>query len=152
MGCRVPSRSGFTLLELTAVVVLMGIVAAAVVPGFARRSDETVRRKLVAELIDLDARARLNASSSDACFLAMERTTNRILLTVIRTDESTVLDQVEIPDGILVALLSDENAVGFDQSGHTDPYGYEISAGNRVTRIRFHGLTGWYEIEFGGDE
>jgi len=150
MTCGTPSRHGYTLLELTAVVVLMAMVTAAVVPGLARRSDESARTQLVAGLIELDARARLNASRNDACLVSIDEDADQILLTILRGKESIVLDQVQIPDGVLVSLSAEGTAIGFDYAGHSDAYGYEIVMDNRITRIGFNGLTGWYEIEDGG--
>jgi len=152
MACRSQSRTGFTLLELTAVVVLIAMVAAAVVPGLARGSIESARRQLVAGLIDLDARARLNASRNDACFLSVDEDTNQIVLMIVEGSETFTLDRVEIPEGVSVGLVSDGAEISFDQAGHAETYGYEISIDAHITRIRFNGLTGWYEIEEGGEQ
>lgn len=152
MRAKTSIQSGFTLLELTAVVVLLALVTAAVVPGLARRSDSAARAGLIAGLIDLDARARLNAPRNDVCFLTIDEQENQITLTVFQETEAVVLGRVEIPNGVLVRFHEAEPAISFDRSGYTGAYGYEIHAGTQTLTIWFNGLTGWHVIEEGGSE
>lgn len=142
---------GFTLLELTAVVCLSAIAFAALVPNLVRRSDAAANDRLIMELIDLDARARLNAPRHGACSLTVDVQKNLVVLTGIQVAESVVLGLVSIPDRVVVALDDSRSAISFDQSGHTTPYGYEIQSRSAYHRVRFNGHTGWHVQDQEGD-
>ena len=140
---------GFTLIEMLVVVVLMGMIAASIIPNLAGTTRRTQTDKLIADLIDLDAKARVLAGQHQACYFEVEDAKGQIMLSVI--DEQVELVQtIEISEFATIVL--DQNAeqgravMTFNRLGHTSNYGYTIAVDETMIRIAFNGLTGWHEV------
>jgi prepilin-type N-terminal cleavage/methylation domain-containing protein len=137
---------GFTLIEIAAVVFLLALVMSALIPSIAKRSDQAERARLIAELIDLDARARLLAQRHDDCFIRFQESGSVIVLTVVEENTSTILQRVDIPARITLSFSTGVNAAAFDHAGHTAGYSYSFKDVSVSTTIRLNGLTGWHEL------
>lgn len=150
MTRRAPSTRAlaFTLIETIAVVVLMAIVTAALLPAFARRSDQTNEADLVARLITLDQQARIAAPRHDACFLEVDPQKQLIRLVAVDNDRSIELTRAAFPAQTEARLAESAERVGFSGVGRSSNYEYRIVRNAReLARLRFNGLTGWYELE-----
>ena len=145
----VARRRGFTLVEMLVVLVLMGMIAASIVPNLAGATRRTQTDKFIADLIDLDAKARVLAGRHQVCYFEVEETKNQITLSVF--DEQVELVQtIEIPEFATVMLDQntgqDRMVKTFDRLGQASDYGYTITVEKTTIRIVFNGLTGWHEV------
>jgi len=142
-------RLAFTLVEMLVVLVLMGMIAAAIAPNLAGTTQRTQLDQLIAELIDLDAQARVASSAHMACYIEYDDFQEQIVLRVI--DEQAVdVQTIDIPGFVTVELEknSEQGApvVVFDRLGHTSDYSYTIILEEAMIRLSVNGLTGWHEI------
>lgn len=140
---------GFTLVEMLVVLVLIGMIAASITPNLAGTTRRTQTDKLLADLIDLDAKARVLAGRHRVCYFEVEDAKNKITLSVI--DEQVELVQtIEIPEFATIVLDQDAEqgraVMTFDRLGHTSNYGYTIAVDETTIHIAFNGLTGWHEV------
>lgn len=140
---------GFTLVELLVVLVLMGLIAASIAPNLVGTTRRTQTDKLVADLIDLDARARLLSGKHRMCYFEYDETHHQIELFVVHKKVMSV-QMINIPD---FAMLDMEQrieqgrmVITFDRLGKTDDYQYTISMDQEAIQIAFNGLTGWHEV------
>jgi len=142
-------RLGFTLVEMLVVLVLMGMIAATIVPNLAGTTRRTQTDKFIADLIDLDAKARVLAGRHQVCYFEVEETKNRITLSVI-DEQAQSVQTIEIPEFVTVVLDQntdqDRMVKAFNRLGHTSDYGYTIIVDETTIRIAFNGITGWHEI------
>ncbi len=142
-------RLAFTLVEMLVVLVLMGLIAAAVAPNLAGTAQRTQLDQLIAELIDLDAQARVTASAHKVCYFEYDDLQQQIVLSVI--DEQAVdIQTIDIPGFVTVELekISVQTApvVIFNRLGHTSDYSYTIILEGETIRLSVNGLSGWHEI------
>ncbi len=135
----------YTLIEVLAVVVLMGLIAAVFVPSLASTSRSSHLQRLRADLIDLDTRARQLAVQGSSIMLRWQEETRTLVLFQHR-DQPRELMLVEILDQYELELRSEAVAVTFDANGQSQDYGYLVRSEIGVDRIDFNGLSGWYEV------
>jgi len=142
-------RLGFTLVEMLVVLVLMGLIATSIVPNLAGTTRRTQTDKLISDLIDLDARARVLAGRHRVCYFEVKDAQSRISLSVIDEQAESVL-VVEIPEFMTLTLDQDTQqnrmVMTFDRLGHTVDYRYTITDGDSTILIVFNGLSGWHEV------
>ncbi len=142
-------RIGFTLVEMLVVLVLMGMIAASIIPNLAGTTRRTQTDKLIADLIDLDAKARVLAGRHQVCYFEVEEAKNQIKLSVI-DEQAQSVQTIEIPEFATVVLDQDVEQGSmvkiFNRLGHTPDYGYTITVDETTIRIAFNGLTGWHEV------
>ncbi len=145
----VARRRGFTLVEMLVVLVLMGMIAASIVPNLAGTTRRTQTDKFIADLIDLDAKARVLSGRHQVCYFEVEETKNQITLSVIDEQVESV-QTIEIPEFATIVFAQDaeQNRMvkTFDRLGYTSDYGYTITVDETTIRIAFNGLTGWREV------
>lgn len=137
---------GYTLIEVFAVVVLMGLIAAVFVPSLASTSRSSQLQRLRADLIDLDTRARQLAVQGSSVTLRWQEAL-RTLVLYQHLDQPRQLRSMDIPDQYELELLSEAVAVTFDANGQSPDYGYLIRSEMGVDRIDFNGLSGWHEVQ-----
>jgi len=142
-------RLGFTLVEMLAVLVLMGLIAASIAPNLAGTTKRTQTDKMIADLIDLDARARVLSGKHRMCYFEYDETHHLIELFVV--DEHIESVQVlDIPDFALLhieqSVEQGRMAIIFNRLGQTDDYQYTLTLDEDTIRIAFNGLTGWHEV------
>ena len=149
---RSPSRNhahtAYTLIEVLAVVVLMGLVFAALVPNLVGASDRAGLDRLVAELIDLDGRARLLATHDGACLIEHELGAGKVSLRVPAVELSQTYI-ISAPPAVGIEIEGDEQRVVFDGLGESRSYSYLITAPSTRIRLAFNGQSGWYELRRG---
>ena len=136
---------GYTLIEVLAVVVLMGLFAAVFVPSLASTSRSSQLQRLRADLIDLDTRARQLAVQGSSVTLRLQDEL-RTLVLYQHLDQPRQLRSMDIPDQYELEFLSEAVAVAFDANGQSQDYGYLIRSEMGVDRIDFNGLSGWHEV------
>jgi prepilin-type N-terminal cleavage/methylation domain-containing protein len=134
---------GFTLLELLAVLVLVSLVTASLVPSISTVSDRAVKDQLIADLIDLDARARLLAEGHVSSTIRLDPSSDRLQL-IVRNPKESLIQEVHIPDSVLLGFEKPSDELHFDRFGRTFDYAYIIRFDKAFTSIRFNGLTGWH--------
>ncbi len=136
---------GYTLIEVLAVVVLMGLIAAVFVPSLASTSRLSQLQRLRADLIDLDTRARQLAVQGSSVTLRLQDEPRSLVL-YQHLDQPRQLHSIVIPDEYELELLIEAIAVTFDANGQSPDYGYLIRSDMGVDRINFNGLSGWHEV------
>ena len=135
----------FTLIEVLAVVVLMGLVAAVFVPSLARASRASQIERLKADLIQMDASARQLAVQGSLVVLRMDAVGKTIRL-YQRREQPQIVQSISIPERFTVESFGFEDSVVFDAHGQSQGYGYLILGEGTIQRIEFNGLSGWYEV------
>ena len=136
---------GYTLIEVLAVVVLMGLIAAVFVPSLASSSRSSQLQQLRADLIDLDTRARQLAVQGSSVTLRWLEAPCALVL-YQHLDQPRQLHSLDVPDQYELELLSEAVAVAFDANGQSKDYGYLIRSDRGADRIDFNGLSGWHEV------
>lgn len=145
MSVRSSWSAGYTLIEVLAVVVLMGLLAAAFVPSLAQTSDSAERERVHAELIGLDARARQHAQTGRRCELRWDGTSRSMRL-IEGAEQSVVLKAVSVPEWIELDVEGGATSVEMNALGQSVHYAYMLRADSWSTRLSFNGLSGWYEV------
>ena len=135
----------YTLIEVLAVIVLMGLLAAVFVPSLANTSRSSQLQRLRADLIDLDTRARQLAVQGSSITLRLQDEPKTLVLFQHR-DPPVELLSVDVPDHFELGLQGDVVTVAFDANGQSQDYGYLIRSEMGVERIDFNGRSGWYEV------
>lgn len=133
------------------VLTLMGLLTAMIAPNIFSTSMRAEQEKLVAELIDLDTRARVLSGRHDGCSIKINTDRTKIQLVVV--DEiPTLIKMVQIPHYASLKHTQEFNIIDFDRIGRSINYGYTLDFNERQVRIKFNGLTGWHEIGEGTNE
>lgn len=147
---RLYSRAkGYTLVEILVVLTLFGLIASMIAPSLFSTSQRAQQEKFVAELIDLDTRARLLSGKHNACIIRFEAEQNQFHLVVV-DHETIVLQTVQVPEIATAGFVQEHQSIEFDRFGRTLNYEYQISFDKLPLKIRFNGLSGWHEIMKGG--
>lgn len=141
-------RSGFTLVEMLVVLVLIGLIAAYIVPNLAGTTKRTQTDKLIADLIDLDARARVLSGKHRMCYFEYDETRHLVELFVVDENIESV-QVIDIPDFARLHIEQGKEqgrmVIIFNRLGHTDDYQYTLPLDEDAIQIVFNGLTGWHE-------
>lgn len=142
------NRLGFTLVEMLVVLVLMGLIAASIAPNLAGTTKRTQTGKMIADLIDLDARARVLSGKHRMCYFEYDETHHQIELFVVDENIESV-QVIEIPGFAMLhieqGIERGRMAITFNRLGHTDDYQYTFTLDEDAIQIAFNGLTGWHE-------
>ncbi len=139
---------GYTLVEVLAVVMLMGLVLAALVPNLLGASDRARMDRLIAELIDFDVRARLLATQDGGCLIEHEPGKNTVVLRDPSSDRSKTL-VIAAPPPVGIEFQGETQRVVFDWLGESSSYAYRITTPSTRTLLAFNGRSGWYELQRG---
>lgn len=143
-------RHGLTLLELLAVVALLGLVAGVGLTSLAR-SDQWSRLRAVEDTwCNLDALARLLArGGADSVTIRVDRSANTIDL---RDGAGETVSRRTIPNGVVVEILVDgstgpTDTLYLDGRGCSPDYHVTVRFvdGNSTRQCRVAGLTGWID-------
>lgn len=136
-------RSGYTLLEVMVVVVMMGMVAMVMIPRFVGMTSKVSMDRLIAEIVHLDTRSRQLAQQGHWCMMQRDEQSNELRLMQGRSDPQLV-QRLQIDPSYTVMLSLDR--IVFNTLGQTDSYSISISHGEISKSLRFNGLTGWHEV------
>tara|TARA_R110002072_G_C7977582_1_gene535731 strand:+ start:9140 stop:9598 length:459 start_codon:yes stop_codon:yes gene_type:complete len=139
---------GYTLVELLVVMLLLGLMAAMTAPNLFATSQRAKQEKLVAELIDLDTRARVLSGRHDMCLIRFSENQSQIQLVVVNED-LMVIQRVQIPDYATAEFNRAIDTIEFDRLGRSKDYGYQILFDELSIKVRFNGLSGWHETTKG---
>ena len=139
------SSRGFTLIEVLAVVLLLSMVAGMLTVHVGRVSDSARFRAAGARLVDFDARARLFARSEGPVLLAVGDGGQELTLSQAQTGEPLL--RVDLHEGTSVALKVEprQSWVLIDRLGRNVDYELELTRGERMSRWRIAGASGWIE-------
>jgi prepilin-type N-terminal cleavage/methylation domain-containing protein len=132
--------SGFTIIELLMVIVLLGILAVSVVPKFVDTSGFSLEGAASMVVADLRYTQELAMSSHDA--KKVEFTQNSSTYTLKNSDES-VVKTVELPSGVSVS--SSDITFSFNSLGEPTTGGgssVTLSAGSQTKTVAVESYTG----------
>jgi prepilin-type N-terminal cleavage/methylation domain-containing protein len=141
---------GYTLIEVLAVVVLMGLVAAVFVPSLVGASRSTQLKQLQSDLIQLDVQARRLAVQGNLVTIRWEPEISGVRVFQGRERPQEMINLM-IPGRFELSPVGFENAVVFNSLGQTQSYGYRIRSESGSNRVDFNGLSGWYEVHHIGE-
>jgi prepilin-type N-terminal cleavage/methylation domain-containing protein len=141
---RTSRTHGFTLLELLVVLVLISLVTGSIVPSISAVSDRAVKDQLIADLINLDARARLLAETHASSTIRYDPSSGRLQL-IVRNPKESLIQEVHVPESVLFGFEQPLGEHYFDRFGRTVDYAYIVRIDQSHTSIRFNGLTGWHK-------
>ncbi len=141
-------RGAFTLTEVLAAVTIVAIATAALTVGLGAADSNARLRSLTADLIDLDARARLLAKTDRVCELRLPPETEpEVVLALVRQDGR--FSTVQLPQGARVqaTTLDDQplEVIRFNRSGRTLDYRVTVTLEELTSEWTVAGLTGWVE-------
>ncbi|PCI11332.1 hypothetical protein COB72_01085 [bacterium] len=142
-------RSGFTLVEMLVALVLMGLIAASIAPNLAGTTKRTQTDKMIADLIDLDARARVLSGKHRMCYFEYDETHHQIELFVVDENIESV-QVINIPNFVVLNIEQGvdqgHTATIFNRLGQTENYQFTLTMDEDTSQIAFNGLTGWHEV------
>ena len=148
-GFNAKTRSkAYTLIEVLAVVVLMGLVAAVLVPSLARASRSSQLERFKADLIQLDVSARQLALQGNTITMRWEPEARGVRLFERKYKPREVLRLI-VPEQFEIEPVGFETAVKFDALGQSQGYGYQILSETGAHLVDFNGQSGWYEVYSG---
>ncbi len=136
---------GFTVLELLAVVSLLSLAMALGATRLGVATDQAHLSRALADLLEMDARARLLGRSGGAVCLSLGSDPARLVLVCARAGD--ILQATALPRDVLVRLtdpLSREalDKIRFDRAGRSCDYWVEVRLGDAQERRTVAGLTG----------
>lgn len=141
-----PDRRAFTLLEVLAVIAIVGAAAAVAMLSLARATDAARVRTGAALVQDLDARARVLARQGRPCSLRLDADALVIAIEPI-AGRAPRLIRAPTPPGITVAFSdTDANplrAVAIDARGRSPDYRAVVRGNGATSTVSIAGLTGW---------
>ena len=145
-SCRTSRRlKAYTLLEVLVVLVLMGLLAASLIPALATTSNNARSDQLINDLIQIDFRARQLAQTGSGCRLQWDESQRSVQLIAGR-EASEPLQQVELPDEVNIDIDWKQRVIPLNSFGQTPEYGYRLTSERWSARLAFNGLSGWYEV------
>ena len=157
-------RKGFSLIELTAVLMLLALVCGVVSMAVAQRLDQARQQDAMVRVIQLDVDARQHALRyGKRCEMTWSAYEN--LLTVTELDSQEIVGRCRLPEGWIVKLLDpvedqEQAEIYFEATGITPCYAIELqpppetpeapapedssltTLENKTPRVLFAGLTG----------
>ncbi len=136
------TRAGFTLLEMLAVVAILGLSAAALAPSLAGTSYRGTAYSARAALLELDAQARIHSRSQGPVELVAAE--HDVTLKDLRTGR--VVRTLELDVGVRLELGVEAEAprLVFDSRGCSPDYRIHLKFGGLDEESwRVLGLTGW---------
>jgi prepilin-type N-terminal cleavage/methylation domain-containing protein len=143
------SAKAFTLIELLAVLVVLGMAVSVAALGLSSRSVEAQLSDAVSSIASLDASARVLARKGHVTELRYDDTDGRLQL-IDRCCEDAVSIERLLPDRITLETWerpagTPVESVIVDSRGQSVDYQVRVSSGELSMALTFAGLTGWYE-------
>jgi len=136
------SRAGFTLLEMLAVVAILGLAAAVLAPSLAGSTQSGTGRAARAALLELDARARIHSRTHGPVELVAGA--GRVTLNDLRTGREVAALDLDAGVQVNFELEGDSRHLVFDNRGCSPDYAIHLRAGDLEEESwRVLGLTGW---------
>ncbi len=144
-GAYSTSTRAYTLIEVVAVVVLIGLFASAFAPGLARRSRSAQLEDFKSRLVEFDVLARQLALKGSRVTVRCELYAGTVRL-IEQRDLAEEVRRIAVPVMVELQPIGFDTEVGFDANGCTQGYGFMIRTDSSVDRLAFHGISGWYEV------
>ncbi len=141
------SSSAYTLIEVLAVIVLMGLVAAALVPSLAQTSARADRARLLADVVHLDTQARQLASTGQVHLIRWESERVTLRTPSVTSSSSSVIKEIQIPDHFEIERIDNERDLVFNTLGQSPNYTVVVRSDSWAQVIAFNGRSGWYKLE-----
>lgn len=140
----------FTLIELLAVLVVLGMAVSVAAVGLSSRSDESKLSDAASSIASLDAMARVRARKGSVAELRFDSSDGTISLTDRASADAPPIDR-ELPDGIALEVWERPWGAPIDHlivdaRGQSVDYQVRVSKGDESVTLRFAGLTGWHEV------
>jgi len=140
----------FTLIELLAVLVVLGMAVSVAAVGLSSRSDESKLSDAASLIASLDAMARVRARNGHNTELRFDSADGTIGFTDRGSADAPSSDRL-LPDGITLEVWewpsgAPMDRVIVDARGQSMDYQVRVSTGDASVTLRFAGLTGWHEI------
>ena len=132
---------GFTLLEMLAVVALLGLIATTVSMRLVATDQRTRERTALAMILDLDARARLLAQRGQMVELRLDED-HRVVVTLASGE---CVFARALPIGVEARLLVGSepgHVVPFDLRGRSPDYRVRVGNAEGGAEVSISGLTG----------
>lgn len=145
------SSSAYTLIEVLAVIVLMGLVAATLVPSLAQSSARADRTRLLADVVHLDAQARQLASTGQVHVIRWESERVTLRTPFVASSSSPVVKDVQIPDRFEIELIDGDRDILFNALGQSPNYTVVVRSDSWAQVIAINGRSGWYKLETPND-
>jgi prepilin-type N-terminal cleavage/methylation domain-containing protein len=143
------SAKAFTLIELLAVLVVLGMAVSVAAVGLSSRSVEAQLSDAASSMASLDASARVLARKGHVTELQYDKSDGRLQLIDRCCDDAVVIGR-EI--SATITLEAWEQPTGtpiesiiVDSRGQSVDYQVRVSSGELSMALTFAGLTGWYE-------
>ncbi len=117
-------RRGVTLLELIAVVVIIGLVASVTAVGFGKSVVNAKRRQAIETFLFVDQQCRVLADrSNQAVTLQYDSRKQQLQRKLSEPGKWTLLaTDVEIPDLWVAGAADDSNRILYHSTGHADTF------------------------------
>lgn len=152
-------RRGFTLIELTAVLVIMALLSAVVGLSLASVSWRTDLREVRGAIADLDRTMRVECVDYERTGqLVFDEQTGLIELNMVRAGQSVRVQAYQLPVGMRLASVRvnqdgpaaerDKSVIACDTQGHTPSYALVVTtttnsqANEQPLRLIVAGLSG----------
>ena len=137
-------RSGFTLIEVLAVVVLLAVISTLSIAGLSSTSAGASLMRLKAECRNLDAHARLAAQSSGKP-MTIQHKQDANLIELLEDTDSERLSIVSWPAALTLRMEIGgvpASTVVLDRLGRSPDYSFIILRDQHESRLDIAGLTG----------
>lgn len=143
------STRAFTLIELLAVLVVLGMAVSVAAVGLSSRSVEAHLSDAVSSIASLDASARVLARKGHVTELRYNDADGRLQL-INRCCEDAISIERGLSDRITLEtwerpMGTPIESVIVDSRGQSVDYQVRVSSGKLSFALTFAGLTGWYE-------
>ncbi|MFI4853466.1 MAG: Tfp pilus assembly protein FimT/FimU [Phycisphaerales bacterium JB065] len=141
---------GLTLVELLAVLVILGLIVSVAAVGLSSRSTEARLSDAASALASLDTSARVLSRKGHLIELRFDLSSTSIELKDLCCEDGAAT-QRRLPAGLILEIWEMPSGVPteqirIDSRGQSDDYQVRISVQDQGVTLAFAGLTGWYEI------
>ncbi len=141
---------GLTLIELLAVMVILGLTVSVAAVGLSARTSEAKLSDATSTLASLDASARVLARKGHLVELRFDPSGLSIELVDLCCETGIAFER-QLPVGLTLELWEmptgiPAERIRIDSRGQSDDYRVRISLNDHSSSVMFAGLTGWYEI------
>lgn len=143
-----PSHRAFTLIELLAVVMILGLAAAIAGVSLSGRSASAQFMEARSSFVSLDAAARIKARQSHTIELRIDRDQSKLIL-IDRCCGGGALTTRHLDAWLTIEAWDSHTSeplhtIRYNSLGHSTDYMVRISRGSATSGILFAGLTGWH--------
>jgi len=137
---------GYTLIEVLAVVLLLGLISVSFLPSVVQISEQSRTRKTVSDLLQLDARARLLSARGQTH--QIRYTADRLVLESTNIgDDPVEVSSVQIPEKFDITLSDESGVIQLDAFGVSPHYSLTLKSDEVQVEITYNGISGWYSMD-----